>query len=42
MTQEIIGTLLMGLVGLMWVIVRDILDAGHHTHDKKNVSASPE
>jgi hypothetical protein len=42
MTQAIIGTLLMGLGGLLWVIVRDFLGDGHRTHDKKNVIASPE
>ena len=42
MTQAIIGTLLLGLGGLLCVIVHDFLGDGHRTHDKKNVIVSPE
>lgn len=43
-TQEIIVwvLLLMGLVGLIWVMVLAILGGDHHTHDKRQGSASPE
>jgi len=43
MTQGIIvGVLLMGLVGLIWVMVLDILGDDRHPHDKRQGSASPE
>ena len=42
MAQEFIVLLLMGLVGLIWVIVLDILGDGHHPHDKQQGSPSPE
>jgi len=42
MTQAIIGTLLLGLGGLLCVIVHDFLGDGHRTHAKKNVIVSPE
>ena len=43
MTQGMIEfVLLMGLVGLIWVIVLDILGDYHHTHDKRQGSDSPE
>ena len=43
MTQGIIvGVLLAGLVGLIWVIVLDILGDAHHRHDNRQGSASPE
>ena len=43
MTQEIIvWALLMGLVGLIWVMVLAILGDEHHTHDNRQGSASPE
>ena len=43
MTQGMIeGLLLLGLVGLIWVIVLDMLGNGHHTHDKRQGSVSPE
>ena len=43
MTQGmIVWVLLMGLVGLIWVIVLDMLGDGHHTHDKRQGGASPE
>lgn len=42
MAQEIIVMLLIGLVGLIWVIVLDILGDGHHPRDKQQGSASPE
>jgi len=34
--------LLIGLVGLIWVIVLAILDENHRTHDKRQGSPSPE
>ena len=34
--------LLIGLVGLIWVIVLDIRGDGHHTHNKRIGSPSPE
>jgi hypothetical protein len=34
--------LLMGLVGLIWVMVLDILGDKHHTHDKRQGNTSPE
>jgi hypothetical protein len=33
--------LLMGLVGLVWVIVLDIRGGNHHPQDKRQGSASP-
>jgi len=43
MTQGIIvGMLLMGLVGLIWVMVLDILGDKHHHHDKRQGNPSPE
>ena len=42
MTLEFIVVLLMGLVGLIWVIVLAILDDDHHPHDDRQGSASPE
>ena len=43
MTQGIIvGMLLMGLVGLIWVMVLDILGDKHHRHDKRQRNPSPE
>ena len=43
MTQGIIvGMLLMGLVGLIWVMVLDILGDKHHRHDKRQGSPPPE
>ena len=34
--------LLMGLVGLIWVIVLAILDDKHHRHDNRQGNPSPE
>ena len=42
MAQEFIVVLLIGLVGLIWVVVLDILGDDHHSHDKRQGSASPE
>ena len=42
MTQAIEWTLLLGLVGLIWVMVLVILDDNHRTHDKRQESPSPE
>ena len=42
MTLAIEWTLLMGLVGLIWVMVLAILDDKHHRHDKRQGSPSPE
>lgn len=43
MTQEIIvGALLAGLVGLIWVMVVDILGADHHSQDNQQTGAQPE
>ena len=42
MAQEFSVLLLMGLVGFIWVIVLDILGDGHHPHDKRQESPSPE
>ena len=43
MTQGVIvGVLLMGLAGLIWVIVLDILGGDHHTHDNRQGNPSPE
>jgi len=35
MTQVIVWMLLMGIVGLSWVIVLDILGNDHHPHDNR-------
>ena len=43
MTQGVIvGMLLMGLGGLIWVIVLDFLGENHHRHDKRVGNPSPE
>ena len=42
MTQAIEWTLVIGLVGLIWVIVLDIFGGNHHRHDKRQGSPSPE
>ena len=42
MTQEFIGLLLVGLVGVIWVIVLDIRGDKHHRYDKHEGSPSPE
>jgi hypothetical protein len=42
MTLEFIVVLLMGLVGLIWVIVLGIFSDDHHTHDNRQGSPSPE
>ena len=42
MTQAIEWTLVIGLVGLIWVIVLDILGNRHHSHDNRQGSPSPE
>ena len=42
MAQEFIVVLLIGLLGLIWVIVLDILGDDHHPHDNRQGSASPE
>ena len=42
MTLAIEWVLLMGLVGLVWVMVLAILDNNHRTHDKRQESASSE
>ena len=42
MAQEFIVVLLIGLVGLIWVIVLDILGDSHHPLDCLQGSASPE
>ena len=42
MTQALVGTLLIGLVGLIWVMVLGIRGDDHHTHDKRIGSPSPE
>jgi len=33
--------LLIGLVGLIWVIVLDVIGNNHRTHDNRQGSASP-
>ncbi len=35
MTQAIVGTLLLGLAGLMWIIVLDLLGRNRPAHAKK-------
>jgi len=43
MTQGVIvGVLLMGLVGLIWVMVLDILGSDHHPRDNRQGNPSPE
>jgi hypothetical protein len=43
MTQEVIvGVLLMGLVGLIWVMVLDILGDDHRPHHNRKENPSPE
>ena len=42
MTQAIEWTLVLGLVGLVWVMVLAILDDKHHRHDKRQGSPSSE
>ena len=42
MTEPIVWTLLIGLVGLIWVMVLDILGDGHRTDDKRQGIPSPE
>ena len=42
MTLEFIVVLLMGLVGLIWVIVLGIFSDDHHTHDNRQGSPSPD
>jgi hypothetical protein len=43
MTQGlIVGVLLMGLVGLIWVIVLDILGGDHHPRNNQQGNPSPE
>ena len=42
MTQDIIEwVLLLGLVGLIWVMALAMLDDNHRSHDKRQGSASP-
>ena len=42
MTQALVGTLLIGLVGLIWVIVLSIRGDDHYRRDKREGSPSPE
>ena len=42
MTQALVWTLLIGLVGLIWVMVLGIRGNDHHPHDKRIGSPSPE
>ena len=43
MTQGVIvGVLLTGLMGLVWVIVLDLLGDDHHRHDNRQASPSLE
>jgi len=42
MTLAIEGVLLMGLVGLIWVMVLVIRDDKHRSHDNRQGSTSPE
>jgi hypothetical protein len=43
MTQGVIvGVLLTGLMGLLWVIVLDLLGNNHHSHDNRQENPSPE
>ena len=38
----IVGVLLTGLMGLIWVIVLDLLGDNHRSHDNKQGNASPQ
>ncbi|HEV8327545.1 MAG TPA: hypothetical protein VGQ08_08670 [Nitrospiraceae bacterium] len=38
----IVGVLLTGLMGLIWVIVLDLLGDDHHSHDNRQENPSPE
>jgi hypothetical protein len=40
MTQAIVGTLLLGLAGLMWVIILDILGRNSPAHAEKQEKVS--
>jgi hypothetical protein len=43
MTQGVIvGVLLTGLMGLLWVIVLDLLSNNHRSHDNRQENPSPE
>jgi len=42
MTQVLVWPLLIGLVGLIWVIVLSIRGDDHHRHNKQIGSPSPE
>jgi hypothetical protein len=43
MTQGVIvGVLLTGLMGLIWVIVLDLLGDDRHSHDNRQENLSPE
>ena len=42
MTQPIVWTLLIGLVGIIWVMVLEILGDDHHPHDNRKRNPSPE
>jgi hypothetical protein len=43
MTQGVIvGVLLTGLMGLIWVIVLDLLGDDRHSHDSRQENLSPE
>jgi hypothetical protein len=42
MTQEFIVLLLVGLVGVIWVMVLDIHGDKHHRREKRQGSPSPE
>lgn len=42
MTQEIIVVLLVGLVGLIWVIVLDLLGRDRHPRDNRQGNPSPQ
>jgi hypothetical protein len=42
MTQAIEWTLLLGLVGLIWVIVLDVLGDNRHPHENRQRTPSPE
>jgi hypothetical protein len=43
MTQgNFVWVLLLGLAGLIWVMVLDILGDDHHPHDKRQGDPSPE
>ena len=43
MTQGVIvGVLLTGLIGLIWVIILDLLGGDHHPRDNRQGNPSPE